>query len=255
MNSSHLNRMRPGRVILPLCVALLLVVVLAFPGWAAAKGKSKGKGKAKAEQSQRVDTEGVYAMSMSRGDSGLHIVEYWSKGRTMRAHTTLSGHPFVTLVDSEYYYTLDPVFKRGVAIPRSPRSKAADEGRQRLFGNEYEDMIEGGAAKIRSEETPAGPIDVYRLTDDTGRRTVWVTGDEYHLPLKFETFIRSTGETAQLEYLSWAPLRLMGEFFSAPGADWELERVPTYEAWVKAAPSSGFKQAPIIFPTLLHGRP
>jgi len=203
----------------------------------------------------RLDAEGIYAMTMSRGETGLHIVEYWSKGATLRAHTTIAGHPFVTLVLADTYYTLDPVFKRGVAIPRSPRAKEADKGRRRLFGNEFEDMLASGAEKIRSEKTPAGPVDVYRLTDDDGRRTVWVTADEYTLPLKFETFNRHSGNEARLEYLSWSPLRLDDGFFAAPDADWDIERVPSYEDWLRAKPSASFKKAPVIFPLLLHGRP
>jgi len=235
-------------------VAELLVVLLGV--WLAASAEAaKPESAPKTEPTRRIDAEGVYAMSLTRSDSGLHIVEYWSKGATLRAHTTIGGHPFVTLVDAEHYYTLDPVFKRGVAIPRSPRAKAADRGRHRLFGNEFEEMLAQGGEKIRSEETPAGPVDVYRLTDDKGRRTVWVTGDTYKLPLKFETFIRATGETAQLEYLSWSPLRLPAEFFSPPGEDWEIERLPSYDAWLGADLTATYRQAPIIFPLLLHGRP
>ncbi len=203
----------------------------------------------------RLDAEGVYAMTMTRGESGLHIVEYWSKGSTLRAHTTIAGHPFVTLVVGDTYYTLDPVFKRGVALRRSARALAADKGRHRLFGNEFEDMIAAGAERVRSEQTPAGPVDVYRLTDDKGRRTVWVTADDYKLPLKFETFDRRSGAEARLEYLSWSPLRLSDDFFAAPGSDWEIERVETYEAYLESPPNASYKAAPVIFPLLLHGRP
>lgn len=245
------GRRSPGLALLGL---VLLATLFAEPAEAAKKAAKKDR-PAPAEDVKRIDAEGVYAMSMARGDSGLHIVEYWSRQGQMRAHTTLGGHPFVTLVTEDTYYTLDPVFKRGVAVPRSPRSTAATRGRHRLFGNEYEDMRAQGAEKIRSEQTSAGPVDVYRLTDDNGRRTVWVTGDEYRLPLKFETFIRATGETAQFEYLSWSPLRLTGEFFTVPGEGWDIERVPSYEAWVTADRNATFRQAPIIFPMLLHGRP
>lgn len=234
-------------------IAGLAAAALIGPAGPAPAAKKEKKPPVKS--GARVDAEGVYAMSMTQSDTGLHIVEYWSRPSVLRAHTTLGGHPFVTLVDAETYYTLDPVFKRGVAIPRSPRAKAADKGLHRLFGNEFEEMRSKGAEKIRTEETPAGTLDVYRLTDDDGRRTVWVTSDDYHLPLKFETFIRATGETARLEYLSWAPLRLTDEFFAAPGADWDIERLPSYEAWLQADRTATFRQAPIIFPLLLHGRP
>lgn len=203
----------------------------------------------------RLDAEGVYAMTMTRGESGLHIVEYWSKGATLRAHTTIAGHPFVTLVVGETYYTLDPVFKRGVALQRSPRALAADKGRRRLFGNEFEDMLAQGAERIRTEETPSGPVDVYRLTDEKGRRTVWVTGDDYKLPLKFETFDRRSGAEAMLEYLSWSPLRLSESFFDPPGEAWEIERVDSYDDYIKAPRNASFRGAPVIFPLLLHGRP
>jgi hypothetical protein len=203
----------------------------------------------------RVDAQGVYAMTMTRGEQGLHIVEYWSKGPTLRAHTTIAGHPFVTLVVGDTYYTLDPVFKRGVALTRSDRALAADRGRHRLFGNEFEDMLAAGAERIRSEETPAGPVDVYRLTDGKGRRTVWVTADAYQLPLKFETFDRRSGAEARLEYVSWTPLRLDEGFFAPPGADWEIERVSSYDEYLKSPRDASFKAAPVIFPLLLHGRP
>ena len=100
-------------------------------------------------------------------------------------------------------------------------------------------------------------MDVYRLTDDRGRRTVWVSGDEYQLPVRFETFIRATGETARLEYWNWAPMRLPDEFFASPsGADgWKITTVESYEAWLSANRSERFRQVPIILPVLLHGRP
>jgi hypothetical protein len=234
------------------CVALLAA---SLPAANAHAAKDKGKDKSKPKSQVRLDAEGIYAMTMTRGEGGLHIVEYWSKPGLLRAHTTISGHPFVTLVSKDTYYTLDPVFKRGVAIARSDRAVAADRGRLRLFGNEFEDMLAAGAEKIRTEETPGGPLDVYRLTDDEGRRTVWVTADEYRLPLKFETFDRRTGSDASLEYLDWSPLRLPEKFFEAPKAGWEIERVESYDDWLKAPRDAAVKQAPIIFPLLLHGRP
>lgn len=244
----HAAWLLAAALLFPLETALFAL----FPAAEAMAAKEKA---AAPPPKKQLDAEGIYAMTMSRGPTALHVVEYWSKGATLRAHTTISGHPFVTIVVADTYYTLDPVMKRGVAIPRSPRSMAADEGRRRLFGNEFEDMLKAGAEKIRTENSPAGPLDVYRLTDDAGRRTVWVTSDEYHLPLKFETFDRRTGAEAMLEYLSWAPLRLEDGFFEPPVDGWKIERVPSYDAWLRAEPTEPFKQAPIIFPLLLHGRP
>lgn len=240
------HRARAVRIALVLTCAL----ALSAPGADAAKDE-----KVPAAAAPRLDAEGIYAMTMTKGGTGIHVVEYWSKGATLRAHTTISGHPFVTIVSKDMYYTLDPIFKRGVAIARGPRSMAADKGRRRLFGNEFEDMVAAGAEKIRSEKSPAGLLDVYRLTNEEGKRTVWVTADEYRLPLKFETFDRRTGVDSSLDYLSWSPLRLRDDFFDPPTVDWEIERVETYEEWLRAPANASFKQAPVIFPLLLHGRP
>jgi len=250
------SRARRAAATLPIAGALLIAAALGVTvTLPIAEARAAADEKAAQKTRPRLDAEGIYAMTMTRGETGLHIVEYWSKGATLRAHTTISGHPFVTLVFGDTYYTLDPVFKRGVAIPRSERAKAADRGRRRLFGNEYEDMLAAGAERIRSEESPGGTLDVYRLTDDMGRRTVWVTADDYRLPLKFETFDRRTGAEARLEYLSWSPLRLNDAFFAAPGDDWEIDRVESYDAYLKAPGTASFKAAPVIFPLLLHGRP
>ena len=217
----------------------------------AATDEDAASGAAKAD----LDALGVYAMSTARTESGIHIVEYWSKGAVLRAHATIKGHPLWTLVTEDTYYTLDPVFRRGVAIPRSPRSIEANRGRRRLFANEYEDMLAAGAEMIRSEDTPSGPVEVYRVTDGGGRRTVWVTSDAYRLPLKFETYSRATGQIGRLDYVNWSPLKLSDEFFEPPTDGWEITKVPTYQAWLRGKPGDDFRQAPIIFPLLLHGRP
>ena len=90
---------------------------------------------------------------------------------------------------------------------------------------------------------------------DPARYDVEMVGTQ--LPVRFETFIRATGETARLEYWNWAPMRLPDEFFASPsGADgWKITTVESYEAWLSANRSERFRQVPIILPVLLHGRP
>ncbi len=229
-------------------IGLLLFACASFDAAAATPGEPP-------PAAPRVDAQGIYAMTTTRGETGMHIVEYWSKGATLRAHTTIAGRPFVTLVSGDVYTLLDPIARRGVSIPRSPRAMAQQKGRRRLFGNEFESMLEQGAERIRSEESPMGTLDVYRLTDEDGRRTVWVTSDQYKLPIKYETFDRRTGDEARVEYRGWAPVALTDAFFGVPTEGWEIERVPSYDAWMKAPSSEGFRKAPIFFPLLLHGRP
>ncbi len=233
-------------------LALALLVVAIGLGSGRALAATPGDPPAAAP---RIDEDGIYAMTTTRGESGLHIVEYWSKGTTLRAHTTIAGRPFITLVSASRYTLLDPISRRGVSIPRGPRATEQDAGRRRLFGNEFESMRDQGAERIRTEESPMGPLEVYRLTDDSGRRTVWVTADQYQLPIRFQTFDRRTGNEASVEYRGWAPVPLSEAFFEVPSEGWVIDQVPTYDDWLKAPVTEAFKQAPIFFPLLLHGRP
>ena len=44
----------------------------------------------------------------------------------------------------------------------------------------------------------------YRVTDDAGRREVWVTKDELRLPVRLEIYTRLSGKTIYTDFVNWA---------------------------------------------------
>ena len=68
-----------------------------------------------------------YAQALTRGDAGLNVTHFWSKGAKLRAETVVSGHKVVTIVHGEWYWAYDGLTLDGVAIRRDPRAVALDD--------------------------------------------------------------------------------------------------------------------------------
>jgi hypothetical protein len=91
-----------------------------------------------------------YASTVANNEEDILVVNYWSKGTLFRAETVMSGHRIATVVNGGTYYIFDEVAGTGVAIERSERALAEDAARERPFGNDFVDIIEGGGELIRS---------------------------------------------------------------------------------------------------------
>lgn len=199
------------------------------------------------------DDTGLYAASIGRTQSGALMVHYWAKGKRLRSETIVVGRPIVTIVNGEHYYTLDLLLGEGVAIRRSSEAVAADAKRRRAFGIEYDEIVAAGGEKIGSESIGSREVDVYRITDDSGRRTLWVSADAQRVPMRIETYDRASGRTGRVDYVDWLTgLELPDAFFEPPQGV-KLERFESYEAYLAKLSEGPVGSLPPVFPDLLRG--
>lgn len=193
-----------------------------------------------------------YAERISTGDAPVRVEHYWSKGPWLRSETVFLGHPILTLVKGERYVIIDRLTGEGVSIQRSPKAIAEDAERERPFGNELRVLLESGGEKVGSEEIPGGSCDLYRLTDEAGRKEVCVTQNEEQIPLMLRVWLRRSGQRMQSRYLEWSrEIEVPDAFFDAP-ANAQLERLD-YQEYVRRSPNEQLGPAPPFHAELLHG--
>jgi hypothetical protein len=237
-------------------VAMLLLGLALGPGAAVAEKKEEATPKGAANSSANPTAfKTWYASSLGRNESGMVVVNYWSKGPKLRAEVIVKGYRLTTVVDATHYHIFNPVIGSGVSIERSEKSIAGDADRGRPFANEFESLTSRGAEVI-DEQTMEGTdfkFLLYQLTDKTGRRQLLVTDAEPHLPVRVESFIRSTGENTVLEYSGWnRGLPIADSFFVIPSAV-KFEQV-TYQQYLERSRKGPVGPAPVFYGNLLHGQ-
>ena len=208
----------------------------------------------KEDSSEQTSSSSWYAQTLSRSDSGLNVTQMWSLKTQFRAETVARGHKLVTIVRGDTYYVYDELTLTGIAIRRAPAAVAADSRSPRPFGNEAQIMVEEGGEKIREETVVGQRADVYQITDEDGRRVVWVTQDERRLPIRVEVFGRKTGSTRYKEYIDWAVGIPLTDAFFEPDSDVRLERFELDEYIAKTIDRDPVVAIPILYGELLHGR-
>jgi hypothetical protein len=195
-----------------------------------------------------------YAQAIGRGDAGLSVTHYWSKGPALRAETVMSGHRVVTIVKGAWYYAFDELTGRGLAIRRDAGAVAHDAPERRPFGNEYEILIAQGAEKVGEEALWGRTAEIFRITDHLGRRELWVTSDDRKLPMRIEVFDRMSGQKGSTEYVVWdASLEIPDAFFE-PDPDIAFERLEFEEYLQRSAESGSAGPVPVLHSRLLHSR-
>lgn len=228
--------------------SLLIGVLFAFDVSFAADPAPDSSGKFK----QRKVPSTYHATAYVRGSMGIRVIDYWSRGSSMRARTMIAGHPILTLVHGDRYVSIDLMTRQGVSIRRPPNAMAQDAKRVRPFAFELDDVIAEGGEKIEEMEIGGVKAEIWQVRDARGRRKVWVASNVPRVPLRVETFTRALGDTHQLDYSNWIfELDLPADFFLPPAG----MQVETYEYdvySVKAAAGS-VPQVPILYPDLLHG--
>jgi hypothetical protein len=198
--------------------------------------------------------DSYYAMTLGRSDFDLVVASYWSLGPLLRSQTVVAGHLIVTLVDKKDYYTYDALTRKGYRIGRSKKAIARDEERLRPFAMDYIDLIEEGGEKVREETLNGIRVDVYRVTDQKGKRTLWVTQNSLKFPVKLEAYDRKSGRTSVLDWVQWIPaIDLEKEFFKPPKG-LELRRFDDYFQFREALEEGPVEPAPPLFQHLLHIR-
>jgi hypothetical protein len=195
-----------------------------------------------------------YAQALARGPRGINVTHFWSRGAAMRAETVVAGHRIVTIVKGEYYYAYDAIAKNGVQIRRTPAALAADSPTRRPFGNELELLIGQGAEKIRDDSLFGRECEVYRVTDQRGRRELWVTKDELNLPLRIEIYDRSRARTRYTDYLNWLSDLPVRDSFFEPETGVELESFEIDDYLKRTVKEGPIGPVPILYGDLLHGK-
>jgi hypothetical protein len=193
-----------------------------------------------------------YAQALARGAGGLNVTHFWSKGPMLRAETVVVGHKVVTIVRDEWYYAYDGVLKTGMAIRRDPAAVARDGNGRRPFGNEYESLVEQGVELVREENMVGRATGVYRITDDHGRRELWVTMDPQRIPLRIEIYDRKSSTERVTDYVNWQSALFIPDSFFEPDPSIELERIEL-EDYVKRSVEKGpVGPVPVLYTDLLR---
>ncbi|MDP6980695.1 MAG: hypothetical protein QF570_19195 [Myxococcota bacterium] len=229
-----------------------LVIALATP--ATALDAKAGKKTKSTSDAAATAPATWYARTRIATKFGPVVNHYWSKGPWLRSETILAGHRVITIVNATHYYVCDLVMGEGTAIERSPKAIAQDKDRGRPFARELDDLIASGGEMIHEgvSESAGVPYRVYQLTNENGRRRVSVTDSDPPLPIRVETFVRSSGHNGLLEYAGWQrDLGIADSFFTAPDTI-EWQRL-SYDEYVTRAPRETIGPAPIYFRHLLHG--
>ena len=164
----------------------------------------------------------------------------------------INGHSIVTIVNGEYYYIIDPITARGVAIRRLPHAIAQDAARGRPFALEYDRIVREGGEVVDTAEVGGRMCDHYRHTDADGRRQVWVTQDARRLPVRVETYSRQTRRSEGTDYTNWLWGFHVADSFFEPSPAIELERI-TYEDYTRRSMKEMIGPAPALFGYFLKG--
>ena len=193
-----------------------------------------------------------YAQAISDSPTGVQVTYFWSRGSSLRALTILQGRPIVTLVHRDWYYVVDEISGKGIAVQRSTQALREDAEGHRPFGQEAVLILEQGAEKVGTESLGGETLDVWRLTDDKSRREVWTTPDRPDIPLMVEVFDRATSAQHKIRYVDWEWTLELPERFFRPDARIVLERM-SYDEYLRRTADLP-PALPVLYSRLLHGR-
>jgi hypothetical protein len=201
-----------------------------------------------------------HAERLTSGAGGPPRAErLWSKGPALRAEIVLGGHAVITYVKGDRYVVVDALTGKGTSIQRGPNAIAADAKRGRPFGTELQQLVAAGAEKVKTEGSGESACDLYRITDQAGRREVCVTTSPEQLPVYVHAWDRESGAESETRYLAWSKDLegkdvAIAESFFTPDPRVTLESF-SYDAFMaKAQAGESVAVAPIMFPDLLIGR-
>ena len=193
-----------------------------------------------------------HATAFFSSKSQYRIIHYWSAGSSMRAESVIGGHPITTIVRDDRYVVIDRLTGKALDTERAKRATEEDKGRLRPFGIELDELRKAGAEKVEETRISGVPVEVWRLTDNASRRTVWVTKAEPRVPLRAETFVRGSSDTLTFEYSNWVfDLEIPDEFFETP-SNFDVEELD-YDEYEEKSAKGPVGPAPILYPDMLHG--
>lgn len=250
MEKSVVNVIRK-RAVTTLLIFLLSAVAV-FSAQAQQAGKSAGGAAQPAPSAANAANQIWYVQSVAQSEvTGYQSGHYWSHGVKFRFETVIDGHPIVNIVNGSNYYALDLFSGVGIVIERSAKAVAQDRLVSRPFGNDHIQLLNEGGELVREEVLFGKPCKVYRLTNDRGRREVWVD-KKLDLPIRAITFQRVTAIETVTDYIGWArDNREMPDSFFAPDPRLKLVNI-RYDGFARYAEEGTV--VPVLFPYLIHGR-
>lgn len=194
-----------------------------------------------------------YAATLAEDEKGgFLMVHFWSRGALFRSEAVLAGRKIVTIVDATTYYIIDEASGRGIAIERAEAAQALDAQVERPFGNEFEDLLQEGGEFVGRKQAGGQTVDVYRVTDVRGRRTVWTSTGKPIVPLRVETYDRSSATTGGIDYVNWLHNPAIAESFFAPNPRIRIEKF-SYAEYRKRIRAGPIGPAPVLYRHMLHG--
>ncbi len=222
-------------IVSPRRLALLLLALLLLSGVARAAGPE----------------ETWYAEAFTQSDGIPTERGMWSKGRKFRDQILVAGIPAVTIVNGDTYYAIDELHGVGLAVQRSPKALALDAKGGRPFLDEAARIQADGAEKVRTERVAGRACDVYRITNEDGKREAWLTQDALRLPVRIEVYSRAT-DTTSLTYVNWQHGLEIPDSFFEPDPRVHLERL-TWQEYLERLAKGPVGPVPILYTDLLLG--
>jgi outer membrane lipoprotein-sorting protein len=195
-----------------------------------------------------------YAQAMASTEIGISMTHFWSKGPKLRAETVIVGRRIVTIVNGDSYMAYDALLRRGVAIDRAAAAIARDAPDRRPFGREVEQILRQGGELVGEERLGGRLCDVYRETDRHGRRQLWVSKDELHLPMRLQIFQRSRSSTVRTDYMNWQRGLPITDAFFEPEQGIYFERFTFAEYSKRFSEGKPVGSVPVLYTDLLVGR-
>jgi outer membrane lipoprotein-sorting protein len=195
-----------------------------------------------------------YAQALSRGEAGLNVTHFWSKGSMLRTETVVAGHKVVTIVRGDRYYAYDGLSGEGLSIRREPATVASDRSDVRPFAREYDILVHQGAELVREETLLGRKAGIYRVTDDSGRRELWVTQDALRIPLRVEVYDRNTGAKRTTDYVNWQSDIAIPDAFFTPDARAALTEMDYSEYLRRSTQEGSVGPVPVFYLSLLYAK-
>ncbi len=193
-----------------------------------------------------------YAQAVSQGPTGVSSTYFWSRGSSLRALTIVQGRPILTMVHRDWYYVVDELSGKGLAIQRGNQALREDAEGMRPFAQEATLIVDQGAEKVRTETIQGQRVDVWRLSNDQARREVWTAVDRPDIPIKVAIYDRGTTEQRTIQYVDWSWTLRIPERFFRPDARIVLERL-SYKEYLRET-TNATASLPVLYASLLHGR-
>jgi hypothetical protein len=236
-----------------LAAALLLGCLGAGPAAAAERAAAAAAEGAPAKTLVEPLPDTWYAQALAHSDAGINVTHFWSKEDKLRAETVFLGHRIVTIVNGPTYYAYDLLTREGLAIGRSATALQQDAARARPFGNELDAVVRTGGEKVGEDVVGGTTVEVYQVTDQLGKRQVWVTPDARKLPLRIRLFRRQTGQTLQTDFLDWKRGIPVTDAFFQPEPDVALTRLSFEDYVTRQGDRESLGPVPVLYTDLLHG--